>query len=274
MCNNIFISSQFLTKPKKCYPYFCICFKIIESRSLLKAKRIRSPVGALQRCSGCYKSLCRSTAVAGTQAEGDPSPMSLAMPFIDNDLLWCPDNDGNMVDLSACLQDAASVAVGQQNSATNSAATTSNSGGLGELTQSDLSSLVPSLQEEPEQMGDTEDIFKQLSVPFELDNFLDEINNQVKQEENNNVPAEQSANNSHIPHKSVKYPIAAANPLLAQKLALPTGSQAPLMPSSASNGQMALLIPKVEKDFLLRVSKNDLRTHLVGYYRAINVGSL
>ncbi|KAK9700764.1 hypothetical protein QE152_g31063 [Popillia japonica] len=188
----------------------------------------------------------QSTAVAGTQAGGDPSPMSLAMPFIDNDLLWCPDNDGNMVDLSACLQDAASVAVGQQNSATNSAATTSNGGGLGELSQSDLSSLVPSLQEEPEQMGDTEDIFKQLSVPFELDNFLDEINNQVK-EENNNVPAEQSANNTNLPHKSIKYPIAAANPLLAQKLALPSSGQTSLMSNSTNNGQMTLLTPKIEK---------------------------
>lgn len=70
--------------------------------------------------------------------------------------------------------------MGQQNSAINSAATTSSNGGLGELSQSDLSSLVPSLQEEPEQMADTDDIFKQLNVPFELDNFLDEINNQVK----------------------------------------------------------------------------------------------
>lgn len=26
------------------------------------------------------------------------------MPFIDDDLLWCPDNDGKMVDLSSCLQ--------------------------------------------------------------------------------------------------------------------------------------------------------------------------
>ncbi|KAI4458370.1 ets [Holotrichia oblita] len=166
--------------------------------------------------------------------------------------------------LSQNLQDAASVAVGQQNSATNSAATTSNGGGLGELTQSDLSSLVPSLQEEPEQMGDTEDIFKQLSVPFELDNFLDEINNQVKnklfylisitilqylfqQEENNNVPAEQSANNTNLPHKSIKYPIAAANPLLAQKLALPSNGQTSLMSSSTNNGQMTLLTPKIEK---------------------------
>lgn len=26
------------------------------------------------------------------------------MPFIDDDLLWCPDNDGKMVDLNQCLQ--------------------------------------------------------------------------------------------------------------------------------------------------------------------------
>lgn len=26
------------------------------------------------------------------------------MPFIDDELLWCPDNDGKMVDLTECLQ--------------------------------------------------------------------------------------------------------------------------------------------------------------------------
>ena len=26
------------------------------------------------------------------------------MPFIDDALLWCPDNDGRMVDISTCLQ--------------------------------------------------------------------------------------------------------------------------------------------------------------------------
>lgn len=67
-----------------------------------------------------------------------------------------------------------------------------------------------------------------------------------QQEENNNVPAEQSANNSNVPHKTIKYPIAAANPLLAQKLALPSG-QANLMPSSANGSQMTLLTPKIEK---------------------------
>lgn len=32
-----------------------------------------------------------------------------AMPFIDDALLWCPDNDGRMVDISACLQVSVSV---------------------------------------------------------------------------------------------------------------------------------------------------------------------
>lgn len=63
------------------------------------------------------------------------------------------------------------MAVGQQNMATG--------GGLGELSQSDLSSLVPGLQEEAEPIGDTEDIFKQLNdSSFELDNLLNEFNNQ------------------------------------------------------------------------------------------------
>lgn len=32
------------------------------------------------------------------------SMSALAMPFIDNDLLWSSDHDGKMVDLSSCLQ--------------------------------------------------------------------------------------------------------------------------------------------------------------------------
>lgn len=68
---------------------------------------------------------------------------------------------------------AASVAVGQQTSA----APNASGGALGELSQSDLSSLVPAMQEGPEPMPDTEDIFKQLSeTTFEIDNFLNEFN--------------------------------------------------------------------------------------------------
>lgn len=45
------------------------------------------------------------------------------------------------------------------------------------MSQSDLSSLVPPMQEGPEPIPDTEDIFKQLSeTSFEIDNFLNEFN--------------------------------------------------------------------------------------------------
>lgn len=67
------------------------------------------------------------------------------------------------------------MAVGQQSAA-------ASAGGLGELSQSDLSSLVPPMNEEPGQIPDTEDIFKQLSeTNFEIDNFLNEFNtNDIK----------------------------------------------------------------------------------------------
>ncbi|XP_044728683.1 ecdysone-induced protein 74EF isoform X1 [Chrysoperla carnea] len=159
--------------------------------------------------------------------------MSLAMPFIDDDLLWCPDNDGKMVDLSSCLQD--SVAVGQQTVAM---------ANLGELTQSDLTSLSTGLSEENEQINDTEDIFKQLNdTNFEF--IFNDLTNgnhsngvEIKQEENNNnLPNQQydqnvpTLNNISDNTKSLllemrtvskKFTIAAANPLLAEKLASPS----------------------------------------------------
>lgn len=52
----------------------------------------------------CVKQEPLGHTLAGAQVLGAQAPMSLAMPFIDNDLLWCPDNDGKMVDLSSCLQ--------------------------------------------------------------------------------------------------------------------------------------------------------------------------
>ncbi|KAF5300131.1 hypothetical protein FQR65_LT09222 [Abscondita terminalis] len=174
--------------------------------------------------------------------------MSLAMPFIDNDLLWCPDNDGKMVDLSSCLQDAASVAIGQQNIATAS-------GGLGELSQSDLTSLVPGLSDEHEHMPDTEDIFKQLGdTNFELDHLFTEFNpGDIKQEENNNVPSSPSEHKSaHLDRRTsaLKFTIAAANPLLAEKLAAPSGQTTEL---NGYNGRqdVAPLTPKIEKGRIL-----------------------
>jgi E74-like factor 1/2/4 len=89
------------------------------------------------------------------------------MPFIDDDLLWCPDNDGKMVDLTQCLQEAANGAQQQQQQQQQQNQNIGNTG-LGELSQSDLTGLVSSLDEDTE-----EDLFKQLGEStFELDNFF------------------------------------------------------------------------------------------------------
>ncbi|XP_049820037.1 ecdysone-induced protein 74EF [Aethina tumida] len=184
--------------------------------------------------------------------------MSLAMPFIDNDLLWSADHDGKMVDLSACLQDA-SVAVGQQNGAMGTGS------GLGELSQSDLSSLVPPMQEGP--INDTEDIFKHLSdtTNIDIENILSEFSGTpyIKQEENNNsIPSSCDGGATGDPGASMsgqksaqaamlemrKFGIAAANPILAEKLATPAEQTLHQLGNSPANRpQLAPLTPKVEK---------------------------
>ncbi|KAL3278173.1 hypothetical protein HHI36_013514 [Cryptolaemus montrouzieri] len=174
------------------------------------------------------------------------------MPFIDNDLLWSSDHDGKMVDLSSCLQDG-SVAIGQQNTAQGSGGSA-----LGELSQSDLSSLVPSANEG--QMND-DDIFKHLSdtAAIEIDSLLNEFSNTpyIKQEENNNIPNScsddmvSSSNGHHksavtLEMRSLKFTIAAANPILAEKLSTPS-EQSMNLQDGGNRPQLALLTPKVEK---------------------------
>jgi hypothetical protein len=186
--------------------------------------------------------------VAGTHVLGAQSPMSLAMPFIDNDLLWSSDHDGKMVDISSCLQDA-SAPVAQPTAGM----------GLGELSQSDLSSLVPPLPEA--NIADNEDIFKHLSdtTSIEIDTLLNEFNSTpyIKQEENNNIPncPDEALGNSATHHKSaqvmlemrsLKFTIAAANPILAEKLATPS-EQNVQQNSNSNRPQLAPLTPKIEK---------------------------
>ncbi|XP_054273368.1 ecdysone-induced protein 74EF isoform X2 [Macrosteles quadrilineatus] len=150
------------------------------------------------------------------------------MPFIDDDLLWDNDSDGKIPDLSQCLANE-----------------TSNS--LGELSSNVLSELDSQLDNE------AEDIFNQLADPsFELEQFFDfneekflslhetckslltrsalpkYNNHQLLLEENNNsVAAKNPATVALLQeiHKNSqrvsKLNIAAANPLLAEKLATP-----------------------------------------------------
>ncbi|KAG0714661.1 Ecdysone-induced protein 74EF isoform A [Chionoecetes opilio] len=109
------------------------------------------------------------------------------MPFIDDDLLWCPDNDGKMVDLS-CLDPGGgsgtgnNVAPGGNNNeqmtpmgmgviggVASNPSSAPECGDLAELSQADLKGLVGEITEEDE-------IFTSISDPnFELDNIFAEV---------------------------------------------------------------------------------------------------
>ncbi|KAI5699332.1 hypothetical protein M8J76_005119 [Diaphorina citri] len=141
--------------------------------------------------------------------------------FIDEDLLWCPDNNGKMVDLSQCLE---------------------NSNGFG-LCQTDLEDLETGLDD-----GEG-DIFKQLSdSSFELEQLFD-FNADIKEENNNNSVTLNNNKNSvaanllhEIQKNSVanaarKFNIAAANPLLAEKLSLPTVANNPTPSTTDSSSK-------------------------------------
>jgi hypothetical protein len=87
---------------------------------------------------------------------GGSSAIVAAMPFIDDDLLWCPDNDGRMVDLSTCLENATNATNGQ-------------AGGEMASGSCDLSALDPLC-------NDSDELLRQLTEnTFELDNFFNEF---------------------------------------------------------------------------------------------------
>ncbi|KPJ20296.1 hypothetical protein RR48_04894 [Papilio machaon] len=175
------------------------------------------------------------------------------MPFIEDEW-WTAENEGRMVDLSNCLQDAVTGGGGQ-------AATLQQMASLGELSQAELSNIVGLAETDGD---DPDDILKQLGeTAFDnFDTFFTDLTNstatpvppiEIKQEENNNIsPASGSQmqgqyyQQSQIaaPHNGQqrlqqllrsgtsainnvvannisngRYNIASANPLLAEKLA-------------------------------------------------------
>ncbi|XP_051167049.1 ecdysone-induced protein 74EF isoform X1 [Leptopilina boulardi] len=128
------------------------------------------------------------------------------MPFIDDELLWCPDNDGKMVDLTQCLQE-------------------SNTGQPVEFSAMELSALV-GVPAPP--TGTTEEAEGMSGVngeePFDtLDTFLRELQADLAEA---NQPTSTTA--SLLSCRRQRYNIAAANPLLAEillfseKLSTPT----------------------------------------------------
>ncbi|XP_063373725.1 ecdysone-induced protein 74EF isoform X3 [Cydia amplana] len=188
------------------------------------------------------------------------------MPFIEDEW-WSAENEGRMVDLSNCLQDAVAAASGQAAAQLQQMATS-----LGELSQAELSNIVGGLTLEPDvtEAADPDDILKQLGeTAFDnFDTFFTDLTNattvppiEIKQEENNNISSPSSSNhlqNSYyqpnqlsIPNNGQqrlqqllrsgsginnRYNIASANPLLAEKLAATSSGikQEPL--SSDYNG--------------------------------------
>ncbi|XP_063547138.1 ecdysone-induced protein 74EF isoform X3 [Cydia strobilella] len=187
------------------------------------------------------------------------------MPFIEDEW-WSAENEGRMVDLSNCLQDAVAAASGQAAAQLQQMATS-----LGELSQAELSNIVGGLTLETDvtEAADPDDILKQLGeTAFDnFDTFFTDLTNattvppiEIKQEENNNISPPGSSNhlqNSYyqpnqlsIPNNGQqrlqqllrsgsgnnRYNIASANPLLAEKLAATSSGikQEPL--SSDYNG--------------------------------------
>uniref|UniRef100_A0A1I8P2P2 Uncharacterized protein n=1 Tax=Stomoxys calcitrans TaxID=35570 RepID=A0A1I8P2P2_STOCA len=98
------------------------------------------------------------------------------MPFIDDALLWCPDNDGRIVgglDISACMQDG----VPQSNE------NVSESTQLAEST-TELNALEPSLCNN----DSSDELFRQLSESnFEIESLLSDLATVEVKEENNNI---------------------------------------------------------------------------------------
>uniref|UniRef100_A0A182ITI9 Uncharacterized protein n=1 Tax=Anopheles atroparvus TaxID=41427 RepID=A0A182ITI9_ANOAO len=90
------------------------------------------------------------------------------MPFIDDELLWSPDNDGRMVDLQACLQT-------ESNQTASQTAELANGG-------CDLNTLDDQLD------NDSDELLRQLTEnSFELEQFFQDFPpTEIKVEENNN----------------------------------------------------------------------------------------
>ncbi|KAJ6641995.1 Ecdysone-induced protein 74EF isoform A [Pseudolycoriella hygida] len=106
------------------------------------------------------------------------------MPFIDDALLWCPDNDGRMVDMSACLPNAVN------GSAPNHQENSGNS--------CDLSSLDPLC-------NDSDELLRQLQEnSFELESFFSEFtsNVDIKEENNNDVANHSNVQQNYIQNDS------------------------------------------------------------------------
>ncbi|XP_044021163.1 ecdysone-induced protein 74EF isoform X2 [Aphidius gifuensis] len=137
------------------------------------------------------------------------------MPFIDDELLWCPDNDGKMVDLTQCLQE-------------------NGTGQSVEFSSMDLSALVGAPSETPQNVpvrddnGDMSSVNEDTLQSFDtLDTFLRELQADLAEASQPTSTTSTTINNNISCRRQMRYNIAAANPLLAEKLAAPSSQISP-----------------------------------------------
>lgn len=99
------------------------------------------------------------------------------MPFLDDALLWCPDNDGRLVDLSACLQVSAFRAGVRAPSKTACSQDAVAANGSNHQQNQEIAGSSCDLSALDSLGNDSEDILRQLSEnPFELDSFFTDFN--------------------------------------------------------------------------------------------------
>ncbi|KYM82383.1 hypothetical protein ALC53_07171 [Atta colombica] len=131
------------------------------------------------------------------------------MPFIDDELFWYSDNDGKM-DLTQCLQ--------------------SNTGQSVEFSTMELSALVgtPTASNVPVEEGAGMSVVAGEELFDPLD-FLRELEAEASQPTSTTTPSS---------YKRQRHNIAAANPLLAEKLAAPSTQASPTSIPYASRAEI------------------------------------
>ncbi|KAK0179744.1 hypothetical protein PV327_005466 [Microctonus hyperodae] len=168
------------------------------------------------------------------------------MPFIDDELLWCPDNDGKMVDLTQCLQ-------------------ASSTGQPDEFSAMELNALVGGSNIPNVPAEDGEGISNVNEEPFDtLDTFLRELQadlaeaNQPTSTTNTTLTSTTTTpiTTTTTSCRRHRYNIAAANPLLAEKLATPSTQVSP----SSSTSYAAKI--EIKSENTMHETNKDLLSHV------------
>ncbi|XP_070159326.1 ecdysone-induced protein E74 isoform X5 [Polyergus mexicanus] len=163
------------------------------------------------------------------------------MPFIDDELFWYSDNDGKM-DLTQCLQQ-------------------SNTGQSVEFSPMELSALVgtPAVPNVPAEEGAGMSTGEELFDPLD---FLRELEAEASQPTSTTTPSS---------YRRQRHNIAAANPLLAEKLAAPSTQTSPTSIPYASRAEIKTENIKPEPSI---VDTREVQPHDTGEKEQLGLASV